>query len=93
MGVNVDGQTDVTLGGHRGTRLDLRLDIDGNACAEQQIPLLNGMTPFEPGARYPLYLIDVDGKTLAIALYQTDIWRPEVSAQVDDILASLQIEP
>jgi len=91
-GVNVDGQTDVTLGGHPGIRLDVRLDIDPNACADEQIPLLNGMTRFDPGARYPLYLIDVDGKTLAIALYQTDIWRPEVRAHVNDILASLEIE-
>ncbi|HEX5012852.1 MAG TPA: hypothetical protein VFV72_01745 [Candidatus Limnocylindrales bacterium] len=91
-GINVDERTDVTLAGYTGTRLGLRLDIDSNACAEQQIPLLNGMTRFDPGARYPLYLIDVDGKTLAIALYETDIWRPDVTAQVDEILASLRID-
>jgi hypothetical protein len=42
---------------------------------------------------YALYLIDVDGKTLAVALYGYKDWAPAVTTAVDGILASMQIDP
>jgi hypothetical protein len=54
---------------------------------------VDGVNPFDPGLSYRLYLIDVEGKPLALALYGYSAWNPSLRAEVDAILASLQIEP
>jgi hypothetical protein len=90
-GIDVVAQSSVTLGGHTGTRFDIRVHDAANACPDGQIPLVDGVTPFDQGLTFRLYLIDVDGKTLAVGLYGSPNWRPDVSAKVDDILASMQI--
>ena len=87
-GIDVVAKTDVALGGHPGTRLDLFVHEDANACTNG---VVDGVT-LEQGVNVRLYLIDVDGKTLALALYGYPDWRPDVRATVDEILASLQVE-
>ena len=87
-GIDVVAKTDVTLGGHPGTRFDIFVHEDANACTNG---VVDGVT-LERGVNLRLYLIDVDGKTLALALYGHPLWSPDVRATVDEILASLQIE-
>jgi hypothetical protein len=43
------------------------------------------------GGPVRLYLVDIDGKALAVALYGYQDWTPEVRAKVDDILGSMEI--
>jgi hypothetical protein len=81
----------VTFGGYPGTRLDITVSDAPNACPDQQIPLTDDLSPFDAGLNVTLYLIDVDGKTLALATYGGG-WGPAVNADLDAMLASTRIE-
>jgi hypothetical protein len=90
--VEVVRQTDVTLGGYTGSRLDVVVPDIPNTCPDEQILVAQELDPFDRGVSYALYLVDVEGRTLALALFGNTDWRPAVTAQVDAIIASLQIE-
>jgi len=92
-GIDVVEQTDVTVDGHTGTRFDIRVLEAPNACPDQQIPLVDNVNPVDTGMDFRLYLIDVDGKTLALGLYGYAGWEPAVRAEADGIIASMQIDP
>jgi len=55
------------------------------------------MSNIDPGATVAVYLVDVDGDTLGISIYRAEEDDPGLAAaldvEVDDIIASLQIEP
>jgi len=91
-GIDVVAQTDASLGGYPGTRFDITIPMVANACTDQQIPLVEGVNPFDPGLDVGLYLIDVDGKTLALALFAPSTWSPGRTAKVDSIVDSLEID-
>ena len=91
--LGVVGQTDVTLAGYKGTRFEILVPEGLDSCPDHQIPVVDGLNPFDAGVTYALYLIDVDGKTLAVALYGYKDWAPAVTTAVDGILASMQIDP
>jgi hypothetical protein len=86
--IDVVAKTDVTLGGHPGTRFDIFVHEDATACTDG---VVDGVA-LEPGVNLRLYLIDVDGKFLALALYGYPLWSPAVRATVDEILASLKTD-
>jgi hypothetical protein len=92
-GIEVISQTGITVGGYAGTRFDITILDASNACPNQQIPLVDGVTPFDAGLPVRLYLIDVEGKTLALALYGYALWDRAVIGNVDAIVASMRIAP
>jgi hypothetical protein len=87
-GIDVVAKSDVTLGGHPAARFDIFVHEDANLCTNG---LVDGVS-LEQGVNVRLYLIDVDGKFLALALYGYPLWSPDVRATADAILASLRIE-
>ncbi len=92
-GLEVVEETQGTLGGYPSTRLDITVSDAPNACPDQQIPLTDDLSPFDAGLTFRLYVIDVEGKTLALALYGYPDWNAGVIADMNAMLASLQIEP
>lgn len=92
-GIEVVEQTNVTIGGYPGSRLDIYVPDAPNTRPDLQIPVADGLNPLDPTGNFALYFIDVQGKTLGLALYGSNDWNPDVRAAVDAILASMQIEP
>jgi hypothetical protein len=92
-GFEVVEEIQVTLGGYPSTRLDITVPDVPNSCVDQQIAITDGLNPFDRGLDVTLFVIDVEGKTLALALYGYPDWDPSVTADVDAMLSSLQIAP
>src|SRR5262245_5125727 len=91
-GIDILSRKEATLGGYTGTRFDLRVRDGLAACHDGRLPLVDGMAPFVPGMVSRLYLLDVEGTTLAVALQGRELWGPDARAAADEVLASLQIE-
>jgi hypothetical protein len=92
-GIAVVEQTEVSVAGYAGTRFDIRVAEVPNRCPDGQIPLVDAVNPLDRGVSLRLYLIDVDGTTLALGLFGYADWDPPIRASVDGIIASMRIEP
>jgi hypothetical protein len=91
-GLEVVGQTQVSLAGlGQATRLDMTVPDVPNSCPDGQIRVADGIDPFAPTLNVTLFLIDVHGRTLALAIYAYTDLLPAVTAQVDAIIASMQV--
>ena len=90
-GLDVAGWSDVTLGGYTGVIVDIDVPNVPNTCPDQQILVADGLHPFDLEVTYGLYLIDVEGRLLAIGLFGSADWDADLRAQVDAILASIEI--
>ena len=91
-GLEVVDQMEATVGGYSGTRFEITVSEAPNACFDQYIPISDDLSSFAPGLTFTLYVIDVDGKTLALAHYGSEDWQPAVTADLDAMLASMRIE-
>ena len=83
----------VTVDGYSGSRLDMIVRDAPNDCLDGQVPLAEGLRPFDPGLNFTLYLIDVEGRTLVLALYGQTFWDIPLRETVDAIVASMEIDP
>lgn len=92
-GIDVVEQTNVTIDGYAGTLLVIDVHDVPNGCPDQQIPLLDGVNPVDRGVGLEVYLVDVDGTTLALGLFGYPDWTSNVRTDVAGIIASLQIDP
>jgi hypothetical protein len=93
-GIDVVEQAEVSIDGYPGMRLAIEVPDVPNDCPEQQIPVLDAVNPVDRGVSIGLYLIDVDGTTLALGLFGYGGPDPAgVRDDVDAIIASMQIEP
>ncbi len=90
-GIDVVEQADVTLDGYTGTRFVIGIHDMPDACPDLQIPLVDGLNPVDQGMDFRLYLIDVDGTTLALGLYGYADWEPAVRSDVDGIIDSMRV--
>jgi hypothetical protein len=92
-GFEVVGRLQTTVGGYSGARFEMTVSETPNACFDQYIPISDDLSSFGPGLTFTLYVIDVDGKTLALAHYGSEDWQPAVTADLDSMLDSMRIEP
>ncbi len=95
-GLEMSGPSGVSLDGYTASRFDLSVpaDFDATTCAEGTVRLLDGVSNLDPGQTLAVYLVDVSGTTLALAInaYERDA-TPALIAEVDAIVSSLAIDP
>ncbi len=101
-GHEVTGPSDVTLAGYPASRFVISVspDFDPTTCTNGINALWrssggqDGPTSMHPGQIATVYLVDVDGVTLGVsARYWHEDATPALLAEVEAIVASLQIEP
>jgi hypothetical protein len=92
----MSGPFGLSLDGYTASRFDLSVpaDFDATTCADGTVRPLDGVSNLDPGQTLTVYLVDVDGTTLALAVhaYQGDA-TPALIAEVDAIVSSLAIDP
>lgn len=97
-GHDLTGPTDATMAGLPASRLDISVpaEFDATTCTNDMIRLWIGTndTGIDPGETMTVYIIDVDGVALAVhAPFSDAAMTPALIAEVDGIIASLEIEP
>jgi hypothetical protein len=92
-GIDLLEANEVTVGGYPGTRLDLIVRPGFIGCPDGQVGLVEGLSPFGPELNFTLYFVDVEGKVLGIALYAQNDWTIELREAVNEIIATMQVEP
>ncbi len=97
-GHDLTGPTDATIAGLPASRLDISVpaEIDATTCTNEVIRLWIGTndTGIVPGETMTLYIVDVDGLALAVhAPFSQAAMTPALIAEVDAIIASIQIDP
>jgi hypothetical protein len=97
-GHDLTGPTDVTIAGLPASRLAISVptEFDATTCTNEMIRLWIGTndTGIDPGETMTVYIVDVDGLALAVHAPFSDVeMTPALIAEVDGIIASLQIEP
>jgi hypothetical protein len=97
-GHDLTGPTDATMAGLPASRLDISVpaEFDATRCTNEMIRLWIGTndTGIGPGETMTVYIVDVDGLAIAVhAPFSAQDMTPALIAEVDGIIASLQIEP
>jgi hypothetical protein len=96
-GHDLTGPTDATIAGLPASRLDISVPaaFDTTTCTNELIRLWIGTndTGIDPGETMTIYIVDVDGLALAVhAPFSDQAMTPALIAEVDGIIASLEIE-
>lgn len=96
-GHDLTGPTDATIAGLPASRLDISVpaEFDDTTCTNGLIRLWIGTndTGIGPGETMTIYIVDVDGLALAVhAPFSDEAMTPALIAEVDGIIASLEIE-
>jgi hypothetical protein len=88
--------SDVTLGGYSGKRIDLVVpsDLDFTTCDSATYWIWDS-PPYAqgPGNRWNIWILDVAGTRLVILGHDFPTTSPSDQAQLQDIVASVRIEP
>ena len=89
--------SDVTVGGFEGKRLavtvPLDVDVRSSACDAGNYSLAPNRWYQAPGQTDDMLILDVNGERQTITLSTTPATPADVAAQLDEMLASLVIEP
>lgn len=94
-GIEVGELTDVTVDGYAGSRFDVSVpaEFDASACTDGMLKPVDGVSGVGPDNVHTVSLIDVQGILLAITIHEYALQPPDVAAQLDAIIESMQIEP
>ncbi len=96
QGVIVDGTTSVTVDGRAGTRFDVVIpdDVDPATCTDGVVQLFDWVANDLPAT---VVVVDVDGVALGLVFhgFEDDDAASDriLAAEIDEILASMQIDP
>ena len=93
----VTSPADVTVGGYEGKRLavtvPMDVDVRTSTCDEGEYSLSVGRWFQAPGQTDDMRIVDVDGTRQVIATSSTPATSPDVKAQLEAMIDSLEIEP
>lgn len=101
-GQDVSAQTDVELGGYPAKRIDMTVegDLDVTTCDMDFLRVWPGAGPDEtqglataPGITDVMYIVDVDGKRLALVATHHEASSEADLAELDQLIASIRIDP
>ena len=94
--LDVTTPVDVALAGHTGKYVDLQTPSFSSLCSPYRpwdLGFRYGLGPEQEGARWHLWILDVDGVRVVIQAMDKAGTSPEVKAQLRAIVDSISIEP